>query len=311
MVGILMDFDEQSVRPGRDGGAGHRRDLVAAAHRAARIDDDRQAREFFDHRDRRKVERVAGVSLERPDPALADDHLMIAAAHHVIRRHQRLFDRRRRAAAQYHRLAHLRNFFQERVIPHVAFADLDDVYVAREERQLRRVEDRRMRQHPMAVSHFAQQLQPLLAQALKTVGIIARPERAAAQDAHAALRQPAGDRLHLLTAFDHARTGHHDHLLAAYDHVSDLDLCPFGFEGARGQLVRRADLRHLVDAFEQFQLARVSDARAYRAEQRVARSRRAVNVETEFDQTIHDPDDLLLGRVLFHYYDHKNYGNGE
>src|SRR5262245_9843703 len=165
-----------------------------------------------------------------------------------------------------------------------------------------------MRQHPMAVSHFAQQHQPLLAKPLKAVWIIARPERAAAQDAHAALRQTPGDGLHLLAAFDHARAGHHHHLLAADRHVSDLDLRPFGFESARGQFVRRADAHYLVDAFEQFQFARVSDARAYRAEQRVARSGRAVNVETEFDQTIHDPDDLLLGRVLFHYDDHKNSG---
>src|SRR5262245_10147167 len=163
----------------------------------------------------------------------------------------------------------------------------------------------------MAVSHFAQQLQSLLAQPLEPVRVIARPECAAAQDAHAALRQPPCDGLHLLAAFDHARAGHHDHLLAADDYVPDLDLCPFGFEGARGQLVRRADAHYFVDAFQQFQFARVGDARAYRAEQRVARSRRTVNVETEFDQTIHDPDDLLLGRVLFHYYDHKNYGNAE
>src|SRR5262249_23763779 len=121
-------------------------------------------------------------------------------------------------------------------------------------------------------------------------------------------RQPPRDGLHLLTTFDHARAGHHDHLLAADRHVSDLDLCPLGFEGARGQFIRRADAYHLVDAFEQFQIARVSDARAYRAEQGVARPRRAVNFETELDQPIHDPDDLLLGRVLFHYYDHKNCG---
>src|SRR5215470_1821551 len=123
--------------------------------------------------------------------------------------------------------------------------------------------------------------------------------------------QPPGDGLHLLAVFDHARAGHHDHLLAANDHVSDLDLCAFGVERARGQFVRRADAHDLVDPFEQLKIARVRDARSDRAEQRVARPRRTVNVETQFDQAIHNPDDLFLGRVLFHYDDHITLGSRE
>src|SRR5262245_23480167 len=168
-----------------------------------------------------------------------------------------------------------------------------------------------MGQHPMAIGDLAQQLQPLFTKSLKAVWIIARSERAAAQHAHPVFRQPSGDGLHLLAAFHHAGSGHHDHLLAADGHVSHLDLRAFGVEGARSEFVRSADPHDFVYAFEQFQIARVSDARADRAEQRVARPRRTVNVETKIDRTIHDPDDLFLGRVLFHHYDHKNCGNRE
>src|SRR5262249_11313724 len=146
---------------------------------------------------------------------------------------------------------------------------------------------------------------------LESVRIIARPERAAAQHAHAMTGQPPGDGLHLLAVFDHAGASHHDHLLAADDHVSDLDLCAFGVERARGQFVRCADAHNLVDPFQQLKIAQVSDAEAYLAEQRVARSRRTVDVETEFDQAIHNPDDLFLGRVLFHYDDHITLGSRE
>src|SRR5262245_30830031 len=101
---------------------------------------------------------------------------MISAAHHVISRHQRLLYRGCRAAPQDYRFTQFRELLQKRVVPHVSFADLYDVDVAREERQLRRVEDRRMRQHPMAVSHFTQQFQSFLTQALKAIRIIAGPE---------------------------------------------------------------------------------------------------------------------------------------
>jgi len=30
-----------------------------------------------------------------------------------------------------------------------------------------------------------------------------------------------------------------------------------------------------------------------------------MNVETKINQTVHDPDDLFLGRVFFHHDDHK------
>ena len=71
VLGVGMHLDHEAVGTGRDRGARHRRDQVAAAGRVRRVDDDRQVREHLERGDRREIERVARVRLEGADAALA------------------------------------------------------------------------------------------------------------------------------------------------------------------------------------------------------------------------------------------------
>ena len=64
--------------PDRDAAEGERLDQPALARRVARVDDDRQVGQVVEERHRRQVHRVAGVRLERPDAALAQDHVGVA-----------------------------------------------------------------------------------------------------------------------------------------------------------------------------------------------------------------------------------------
>ena len=60
-------------------------------------------RQVVEQRHRRQVHRVAGVRLERPDAALAEDHVRVAGADDVLGGHQPFLDRRAEAALEHHR----------------------------------------------------------------------------------------------------------------------------------------------------------------------------------------------------------------
>ena len=80
----------------------------------------------------------------------------------------------------------LAEFAQQVEVLHVARADLQDVRVLGEQRDLRLVHHFADHQQTVAVGRFAQQFQAFFAQALEAVGRTARLERAAANDLGAA-----------------------------------------------------------------------------------------------------------------------------
>ena len=84
-------------------------------------------RQLLEHRDRREVEREAVGGLERADAALAEHHALVALLEDVLRRHQQLLERRRQPALEQHRDAGAADLGQQRVVLHVARADLDHV----------------------------------------------------------------------------------------------------------------------------------------------------------------------------------------
>ena len=127
--GIVVHLDDQPVGAGSDRRTRQLRDHVAAAGAVARVGHDRQVTQFLDDRDRGDVERVARRRLERPDAALAEDHVVVAAGQDVLRRQQPLFDRGGDAALEEHRLAHVAELAEQREVLHVPRADLEDVRV--------------------------------------------------------------------------------------------------------------------------------------------------------------------------------------
>ena len=89
-----MHFDDEAVGAGGDPRHGHRLDVFPVSGAVRGIDEDGQVRQLLDHRDRAEVEREPGGRLERPDAALAEDDVGIAAGQHVLGGQEPLLDRR-------------------------------------------------------------------------------------------------------------------------------------------------------------------------------------------------------------------------
>ena len=100
---------------------------LAAARGVARIDDHRQMRELLEDGDRHEVKREAIGGLERADPALAQDHVSVALVEHVLGGHQQLLERARQPALEQRRPARPADLGEQRVVLHVARADLEHV----------------------------------------------------------------------------------------------------------------------------------------------------------------------------------------
>jgi hypothetical protein len=120
---VHLDDDPVGARGG--GGQRQRPDEVAPAGGVARVDDHRQVRELLEHRHGHQVEREAVGGLERADAALAQHHVRVALLEHVLRRHQQLLERGAEAALEQDGQAHAAELGQQRVVLHVAGADLD------------------------------------------------------------------------------------------------------------------------------------------------------------------------------------------
>ena len=83
-----------------------------------------------------KVERVAGVIVERADAALAEDDLLVAAGHDVLGAHQQLLERVGQAALEQDRLVRsCPARLQQVKVLHIARAHLNHVHVV-EQRQI-------------------------------------------------------------------------------------------------------------------------------------------------------------------------------
>ena|ERR1700676_2794845 len=97
-VGIVVDFNNQTISSDGDGGAGEWRHFVALAGTVAWIDHDGQVAKALDGGHNAEIERVAGVVGEGSYSALAEDYVVVALAHDVLGGHEKFFECRRDAA---------------------------------------------------------------------------------------------------------------------------------------------------------------------------------------------------------------------
>ena len=93
------------------------------------VDDHRQVGVQLQPGHGAEVEGEAGRCLEGADPALAEDHRLVALLEHVVGRLQQLVERGGQAALEQGRLAEPAGDLEQGVVLHVAGADLDDVGV--------------------------------------------------------------------------------------------------------------------------------------------------------------------------------------
>ncbi len=164
-----MDLDDHPVGAGRDRGARHRNHLVAQPGAVARIRDHRQVRQPLHERNRREIEEIARHRVEAADAALAQNHLAVSLGEDVLRAHEKLGDRGRHAALEQHRLVEPSDGAEQRIVLHVARADLNAICVLGHEMRALFVERLGHDGQTRFAPREREQLESLLAESLKRV----------------------------------------------------------------------------------------------------------------------------------------------
>ena len=296
---------------GADGDAaqGHRPHQRALAGPVARVDHDRQVGQLAEERDRGQVERVAGVRLEGPDAALAQDHVRVARAEDVLGGHQPLLDRRAKAALEQDRPGDPPDVAQERVVLHVAGADLEHVDVLGDELDLAGSMTSVTTGSPVRSRASARKRRPSTPRPWNAYGRGARLERAAADDRGAGRLDRVSRVEQLLAALDRARPGHHRERAVADDRVEDRDDRVLGVELARGQLERAGDRGDALDAGQRAET--LEQGRPARADLADDGDRRPLGADViERRQALGedlalDAEDLGLGGADGHHHEHR------
>src|SRR5215218_7229285 len=249
LVRLRVDLDDDPVRAGRRGRERERLDQRAPPGGVAGVDDHRQVRELLQHRDRREVEREAVSGLEGADPALAQQHVGVALLEHVLGRHQQLLERRRQPALEQDRLARAADLGQQRVVLHVARADLDHVGHLDHGLEIARVQQLGHDRQPGLGLRLGQQPQALLPETLERVGRRPRLVGAAAEKARAAGGDHVRGRQRLVARLDGAGAGDEREGLAAEAAAVDVHDGPLAWlELGRREIERLKDRHDLLDA---------------------------------------------------------------
>src|ERR1700757_311197 len=139
MIRIVVNFDKQAIGAGSNGGARHRRNLVASSGAMGRIGDDREMRKFLDDRNSGDVQGVAEISFKGADAALTKNHVVISAGENVFGAEEKLLNSGGHAALQEHGLLHFAESAEKEIVLHVAGAYLEHVHVVAHHLDLRRV----------------------------------------------------------------------------------------------------------------------------------------------------------------------------
>jgi hypothetical protein len=201
--------------------------------------------------------------------------------------------------------ADLREFLQQIEVLHVSRTDLKKIDVLQKDGDLRLIHDFRDNQQVVLIRCLSQDSQTLFAHSLETVWGSPRLECAASKNPNAAVAHDAGDGRDLLRALDGARACHHHYVSPANVDLparrSHLDYRSVGFERAAREFVRRRDLDDLANPFEEFDIAMIDRSAANRAQNRVRRTCRAVDVKTHLNEAIDHALDLLFPRPFMHY----------
>src|SRR5713226_5336808 len=171
-------------------------------------------REFMNDRDRRNIHRVASVSFERANAALAQNDFVVSASEQVFSGAQEFFEGGGDPALEQHGLANLAQFTQQIEVLHIARAHLEDVDIRQHQLDLGNFHDLADHEQFETVARFAQQFQALKAESLKRIRRGPRFECAAAENARSSFSDLFGDVEQLLARFHRARPGHDDNFLA-------------------------------------------------------------------------------------------------
>src|SRR5216683_2533886 len=188
LVRLVVDFHQQSIRANGNGCARERQDFVAFAGAMAGVNQDRQVTASFHRRHDGQIQRVARVIGESADAAFAQHHAVISLGEYILRGHQEFIERGRHPPLQQYRLFGPSGALQQGKILHIARANLDHVRVFLDQIQALVVDGLGDNPKSEFLAHLRQNLQPRLAQSLKTVRGSARLVRSPAKQPHATFR---------------------------------------------------------------------------------------------------------------------------
>src|SRR6266852_8769469 len=218
-------------------------------------------RKFFDDRNGRDVKSVAGVGFERANSALAQNHVVVAAGKDVFGTHQKFFHGGRHAALEKNGFAEFTERAKEKVVLHVARADLEDVHVRHHHLNLRGVHHFADSEEAEFRGCFAHQLEARFTHSLKGIRRSARLERAAAKNFCPGFGNRLRHRKDLLAGFDRTGAGGNDNFRAAdFDAAAKIDDGAFGPELAAGEFEQLRDAHDFAHAVEQFEVAMIEIA---------------------------------------------------
>src|SRR2546425_2059151 len=239
--GIGVDFNDQAVRSGGHPGPRHRPHVFALAGALAGIDDHRQVREFFQHGDGAQVQQVARVVIEAPDPAFAEHDAVVAFVHDVLSSEQQLLNRGTGPTLEQHGEFGAAGLAQQRVVLHVARADLDHVGVFADHLELGGVHGLGHHRQPDLLARLGEIAEAFLFQPLEGIGRGAGLKRAAPEHHRPGglYRLRRGD--DLLEALDRTGTRDDGDSTISKAHAADLDDRILGLELAADELKRLQD----------------------------------------------------------------------
>jgi len=307
--GLMVDFDEEAVGADGHGGTGERKNFVALAGAVAGIDHDGEMAAFVDGGDNGEVEGVAGEIGEGADTALAEDDIVVALAHDVFGSHEEFVERGGHAAFEQHGFPGAAGALEERIILHVARADLDDVGPLFDEVERFVVDGFGDDAEAVVAADLVKDFQAGEAESLEGVGRSARLEGAAAEEADTGGLELFGDSEALLFGFNGAGAGGDGEMRAADEDVSrgsgDADDGGFGFDFERNEFIRLGDGNTFDDAGHGFEDAEVERAFvAGDADSGAAGPGHGMRFEAERFDFFADGADLGFGGVGLHDDEH-------
>ena len=236
-------------------------------------------------------------------PALAEDHLLIAAGEKVLRRQQEILHRGGQPPLQQYRAAQLAQRLQQCVILHVPGAHLQDVHVL-QQRQLGGVSDLRDDGQTRVAARLHQQLYPGGTQPLKRIGRGAGLENATPQHLRAGgLYRPGhgGDLrrgLHGAGPGDEAERSADSGIARGYHRIG-------GVGGTPGQTVGRRQAAHLPHKGQRLQRVGVKTPRlAHQRQQNGLLTGHAAALDVQGGQLGQKLADGRLRRFFFDDDDH-------
>src|SRR5438876_3419695 len=165
-----VHLDHQPVRARGDPCQRHGGHKGTPAGSVARVDDHGKVAQLLDERHRVEVQGIAGVGLEGPDAALAEDDLVVALAEDVLSGEQPFLDRRRHTPLEQDRLAQPTDFGQQWEVLHVAGTDLQHVNDVGERSDVRRFQHLADQRQAGLPFRLPQNVDAVTAQSLEAVG---------------------------------------------------------------------------------------------------------------------------------------------